>query len=180
MVIFSKEVQNVLNELYFSEFAKNVSTPRYYVIKEKLLNLDKSYINRRRGRYPAWAQGGMLEIQIGSHIFGYSWDGTTIYIEEYFKEKAVENQQTQQIIRLTETEFNEILTQSIREVIKEEFDYSKTSYQAKPKSNGGLNDWELFRILSTIIGELVSDEKITKEDGQMLLHYALYNNDCWG
>ena len=90
------------------------------------------------------------------------------------------NEGNNRIIRLTEDEFNEILTQSIHEVIKEEFDYKSTSYQAKPKSKGGLNDWELFRILSTIIGELVSDGKITKDDEQMLLHYALYNNDCWG
>jgi hypothetical protein len=130
MVICSKEIENVLYDIYFSEFAQNVNTPRYYAIKEKLLNLDKTYLNRRIGRYPAWKRSGMFEIQIGCHILGYSWDGTTACIEEYFKDTVRENLQyknirynimktNKDVVRLTESKLRNIIAESVKKVLSE-------------------------------------------------------------
>ena len=68
-----------------------------------------------------------------------------------------------------------MIVKSILETIEER----KDSYQAKPKNKGRLNDWEIFNILTTIVTNMVADKRISKEDGEMLLHYGLYNNDCY-
>lgn len=117
MVIFSNEIQDILLELYFSEFAKNVNTPRYFRLKTKLLSLDKPYINRKQGRYPAWRD--MYEFQMGCYIFGYSWDGQTIYIEECFKEKIKESiyntmKNNKKVIRLTEADLHKLIEESVK------------------------------------------------------------------
>lgn len=53
MVICSRQVEEALIDIYFCEFNRNPNTPLYFRIKSKLLGLDKSYINRIPGRYPA-------------------------------------------------------------------------------------------------------------------------------
>lgn len=129
MVLCSKEISNVLNDIFLSEFARNINTPRYYAIRSTLFNLDKRYVNRIIGRYPAWKRCGMYEIQIGCHIFGYSWDGTTVYLEEYFKERIRENLQNKKIIfntmknkkviRLTESDLHNMIAEAVKTVLDE-------------------------------------------------------------
>lgn len=80
-------------------------------------------------------------------------------------------------IRLTESQFKKFLSNCIENVLKEVVE--KDSYQAKPKKKGRLNDWEISNILHTIVTELISAKRITPEDGEMLLYYGLYNNDCF-
>lgn len=79
------------------------------------------------------------------------------------------------VIQLTESELKNIIKESILEAI----DDRKDSYQAKPKKKGRLNDWELFNILTTTVSNMVNDKRIPKADGEMLLYYGLYNNDCF-
>lgn len=121
MVIYSNEIQNFLSELFFSEFATNVSTPRYFKIKAKLFELDKSYINRKPGRYPGWRD--MNEIQIGCYIFGYSWDGQIACIEECYKEKIKETidntMKNNKVIRLTENDLHNMVTEAVRVALNE-------------------------------------------------------------
>ena len=122
MVICSDEIQDFLSELYFREFATNVNTPRYYAIKEKLFQLDKPYIKRVPGRYPAWRN--IYEIQIGCYIFGYNWDGQTACIEEYFREKIKENTNNtlntnKKTVRLTEAKLQNIISEAISSVLRE-------------------------------------------------------------
>lgn len=79
-------------------------------------------------------------------------------------------------IRLTETQFKEFLSNCIEKVLKEVIE--KDSYQARPKRKGRLNDWEIQNIFSRIVSDLVCAKRIKPEDGEMLLYYGLYNNDC--
>ena len=81
-------------------------------------------------------------------------------------------------VRLTEGELIEVISDGVKMVLKE-VALGKDSYQAKPKKGGRLNDWELMHILTTIISSMIADKRVSKEDGEMLLHYALYNNDCY-
>lgn len=89
MVYYSDEIADWFIDIYFKEFTENVKTPYYYKIKDKLSNLDKSYLSRPLGRYPAWKQDGWYEIQIGCYILGYRYDGINVSIEECFKEKEM-------------------------------------------------------------------------------------------
>ena len=82
------------------------------------------------------------------------------------------------VIRLTESMLKAIIAESVNGILKE-ITLGKDSYQAKPKNGGRLNDWELMHILTTIVSNMISDKRVSKEDGEMLLHYALYNNDCY-
>ena len=82
------------------------------------------------------------------------------------------------VIRLTESMLKAIIAESVNGILKE-ITLEKDSYQAKPKNGGRLNDWELMHILTTIVSSMISDKRVSKEDGEMLLHYALYNNDCY-
>lgn len=85
-----------------------------------------------------------------------------------------------QRIRLTESQLMYALTECTKRVLKEDFYYEKTSYKAKPKNKGRLNDWEITQILQNVIFKMVREKQICSEDGMMLLHYGLYNNDCYG
>lgn len=88
--------------------------------------------------------------------------------------------ESKKVIRLTESELRQIIKNSIRKTLTEDFNYEKTSYQAPPKNNGKLNDWELFNIINSIVKQMIIDKQITPSDGDMLMHYSLYNNDCYG
>lgn len=79
-------------------------------------------------------------------------------------------------IRLTENQFKNFLSGCIKDVLNEVIE--KDSFQAKPKKEGRLNDWEINNIFGRIVSELVCSKRITPEDGEMLLYYGLYNNDC--
>lgn len=79
------------------------------------------------------------------------------------------------VVRLSESKLKNMITESILEAIED----MKDSYQAKPKKKGRLNDWEILTIFSNIVSTMVNDERISKEDGEMLLYYGLYNNDCF-
>lgn len=85
--------------------------------------------------------------------------------------------ENRKILRLSENQFKNFLSNCIENVLKEVVE--KDSYQAKPKKKGRLNDWEISNILHTIVTELISAKRITPEDGEMLLYYGLYNNDCF-
>lgn len=92
--------------------------------------------------------------------------------------KTNESKVRRNVIRLTESMLKAIIAESVNGILKE-ITLEKDSYQAKPKNGGRLNDWELMHILTTIVSSMISDKRVSKEDGEMLLHYALYNNDCY-
>lgn len=106
MVYYSNEIQESLIDIYFKEFAHNTNTPHYYKLKEKLSTLDKSYLSRRSGRFPAWKQNNWFEISIGCYIFGYIYDGTNVIVEECFKEKGMKEDISQ--MKLYESIMREI------------------------------------------------------------------------
>lgn len=85
-----------------------------------------------------------------------------------------------QIVRLTESQLKRLIYESIVSVLRNPLKETteKDSYQAKPKKEGRLNDWEINNIFGKIVSELVCSKRITPEDGEMLLYYGLYNNDC--
>lgn len=130
MVICSRQVEEALIDIYFDEFRRNTNTPIYYRIKSKLFELDKPYLNRKPGRYPAWQD--MFEIQIGCCIFGYSWDGQTVCIEECYKEKIKESiyntMENKKVIRLTESDLHRIISESIQNVLNEIGDTYRGQY----------------------------------------------------
>ena len=122
MVIINEEIENVLLDIYSIEFARNVNTPNYYALKAQLFALDKRYINRVPGRYPAWKRMGWFEFVYKQHIFGYSWDGDNVVLQDYYSLKGNRNEnkfyqynilesrnlnkvmKNKQIIRLTESD----------------------------------------------------------------------------
>lgn len=71
MVYYSREIKDWFIDIYFKEFANNVKTPYYYKIREKLNDIDKSYLSRTTGRFPAWQLPDWFEIQLGCYVFGY-------------------------------------------------------------------------------------------------------------
>ena len=91
---------------------------------------------------------------------------------------VAECKQKKQVIRLNESQFKGLIEEGVKMVLNE-LRLGKDSYQAKPKNGGRLNDWEIMNILSTLVSSMIADRRISEEDGEMLLHYALYNNDCY-
>ena len=91
---------------------------------------------------------------------------------------VAESKQKKQVIRLNEYQFKGLIEEGVKMVLNE-LRLGKDSYQAKPKNGGRLNDWEIMNILSTLVSSMIADRRISEEDGEMLLYYALYNNDCY-
>lgn len=155
MVIISTDVENVLLDIHFKEFAYNVNTPNYYALKEKLFALDNSYANRIPGRYPAWQRIGWFEFVYKQHIFGYSWDGETVVLQEHYNLKGNKTESkthkdnilknniihinrkmntNKKVVRLTESQLHSIITESVKSILNEIGDTPKGQYML-----GGVN-----------------------------------------
>ena len=130
-------------------------------------------LQRREPTISRWKGLFMATSRDRKWNFAYRIEEETIYVEDACH--AQNMHESKNVIRITESKLKDIIIESIMETIED----MKDSYQAKPKNNGRLNDWELFNILTTIVSNMVNDKRIPKEDGEMLLYYGLYNNDCF-
>lgn len=133
MVIINEEIENVLLDVYSMEFARNVHTPNYYALKANLFALDKRYVNRIPGRYPAWKRMGWFEFVYRQHIFGYSWDGENVVLQDYYslkneniihqysilESKNNKKMKNKQIIRLTESDLHNMISEAVKTALNE-------------------------------------------------------------
>ena len=117
MVIASKEIENVLLDIYFREFGVNTDTPNYYRLKEKLFSLDQPHISRQVGRYPAWKRMGWFECVYKQYVFGYSWDGQTAIIEECYKTNGRNESKQNLHSFLLEQRLREYIKKQVRKVL---------------------------------------------------------------
>ena len=179
--------EKVHNEIY--AFYTNVSKKYKHTYSEELMlkNINDAYnaiyqiengLLRRQPTISRWRGFYMATSNDKRWNFAYRIDGDTIYIEDACH--AQNMHESKKLLRISESKLKQIIYESIVSVLRHPLKETteKDSYQAKPKKEGRLNDWEINNIFGKIVSELVCSKRITPEDGEMLLYYGLYNNDC--
>lgn len=160
MVIYSKEVQNVLDDIWLDAMLHNKSMKHYIAIRNGLEELDRNYINRQESQYPAWRHLNLYEKDFGNDHFGYSWDGENVVVEYHYnplKRESVEhfstliqeniygynnatntfiNMKNKKIMRLTESDLHNIIKESVSQILNE--------LNWKTKYNAGRKEQDLF------------------------------------
>lgn len=145
--------------------------------KQSIYQIENGLI-RRNPTISRWQGLFMATSKDKKWNFAYKIDGDTIYIEDACH--AQNMHESKKILRISESKLKQVIYESIVSVLRYPLKETieKDSYQAKPKKEGRLNDWEINNIFGKIVSELVCSKRITPEDGEMLLYYGLYNNDC--
>ena len=137
MVIYSAIIKDFLDKIYFYELAhKNVlefSLYQYY--EEKLYNLAKLTRHTMSSTFP-FSRDKLFGIVVGRIEFGYSFDGTNVYIQYYInrepqndwfdwlikESQAIASNNTSKninIIHLNESDLKEIIVKTIKRVLQE-------------------------------------------------------------
>ena len=180
VIIVNPTVYNEINDFYLNmhrKFRNSWGTEEIHKLIDNAVDSISKIENgliRREPTISRWRGMYMATSADRRWYFAYRIDGDTIYVEDACHAQNM-HEARKKIVKLTESELKKMIVKSILETIEER----KDSYQAKPKNKGRLNDWEIFNILTTIVSNMVADKRISKEDGEMLLHYGLYNNDCY-
>ena len=184
VVVISKVASNKIRQFYrnmHKKYRHSWGTEEIHRLIDRTIT-EMSYIeNGLRRTNPTisrWQGFYMAQSRNKRWYFAYRIDGEKAYVEDACYMSGMH--ESKKVIRLTESELRQIIKNSIRKTLTEDFNNEKTSYQAPPKNNGKLNDWELFNIINSIVKQMIIDKQITPSDGDMLMHYSLYNNDCYG
>ena len=145
--------------------------------KQSIYQIENGLI-RRNPTISRWQGLYMATTKDKKWNFAYKIDGDTIYIDDACH--AQNMHESKKILRISESKLKQIIYESIVSVLRYPLKETteKESFQAKPNKEGRLNDWEINNIFGKIVSELVCSKRITPEDGEMLLYYGLYNNDC--
>ena len=199
MVVYKECIKDVLSRIYLEGISYNGKPPqRYWEAKQALERLDKTCLTVNSSSDPnspiGWRRNNCPILIVGKKNYRLKFAYTKqqlnngeilVTVDEVadgngniLTEKV--NRVKGMKIRLSESELMQILSECTKRVLKEEIDKSiRDSYMAKPKGKGRLNDWEISNILRSVISKMVSNEQISMDDATMLLHYGLYNNDCY-
>ena len=154
--------------------------------KNSMLNNLKAFINRelfaKSDLNPEWRtfswRDGYTPMTWYFKLYLHPQQQIVAIISFYGQEDESKVRENRRVVRITEAKIRKIVEESVKGILKE-VALGKDSYQAKPKNGGRLNDWEIMNILTTLVSSMIADKRVSKEDGEMLLHYALYNNDCY-
>ena len=84
MVVYSKEIKNFLDKIYFHELthSNDLSFTLYHYYEEKLYNIINLSRHTPSTTFPM-TRDGLFSLIIGRIEFGYSYDGTNAYIQYY-------------------------------------------------------------------------------------------------
>ena len=155
MVIYSKEVQNALDDIWLDAMLHNKSMKHYIAIRNGLEELDRNYINRQESQYPAWRHLNLYEKDFGNDHFGYSWDGENVVVEYHYnplKRESLErfsnliqeniyeynnatnklrNMNNKKVVRLTESQLHNVIAESVSQILMELDPRTYNSYAYK-------------------------------------------------
>lgn len=103
MVVFSNEIKDYLDRLYFYGMTHSNSidfAKKHNAVLSVLETLDKPR-TRLTATIPSWKRDNMYSIKIGNAIFGYRWDGHDVVVEEVFENLNCSTDRIKSIIRET-------------------------------------------------------------------------------
>jgi hypothetical protein len=112
MVLFSNEIKDYLDKLYFYGMTHSDSinfAKKHNAVLSVLETLDKPR-TRLTATIPSWKRDNMYSIKIGNATFGYKWDGYNVVVEEVFENLNCSIDRIKSIIRET---INQYLKRSI-------------------------------------------------------------------
>ena len=139
MVLFSKEVENFLDKIYFYELShrNDLSFPIYNYYKDNLYGIDKLSTHIPSTTFPM-SRDHLFGITIGRLEFGYSFDKVNVCVEYYvniepqndwfdwlIKETKIiiinnnTMNNTKNRIRLTESQLHKLIKESVKKVLNE-------------------------------------------------------------
>lgn len=184
--VISRKAINIIREFYSNVAKKYAATYSPALMAQNILDARQAIykiengLPRRKPILSKWRGYYMASYMVGGKTrwnFAYRIEGNTIYVEDACHAQNMH----ESILRLNESQFMRLLIESVRRTLSglTDADIKKSSYEAKPKKDARLNDWEIMHILVSVISNMIAAKKISKEDGEMLLHYGLYNNDCY-
>ncbi|MCF0125720.1 MAG: hypothetical protein HUJ68_08215 [Clostridia bacterium] len=186
MVIYSNEIKNFLDKIYFYELShrNDLDFPLYHFYEEKLYSIDKLTSHKPSTTFPM-SRDGLFGMIIGRLEFGYSYDGTNVYVQYYInskpqndwfdwliketKIKSINNNtmnNTKNRIRLTETQLHNLIKESVRNVL-EESDYHRAFKQGKNldvlhTTDGTYTDSDIWDCLAKLKEKLHQAEERAK------------------
>ena len=123
MVLYSNEVKNFLDKLYFYEIThrNDLQTPLYNYYEGKLHDVDKLNRHILSSTFPM-SRDGLFGLIIGRLEFGYSFDGTNACVE-YYVNKKPQNDWFDWLIKearnsLNKDRLNEIINETVLRVLR--------------------------------------------------------------
>lgn len=84
MVIYSNEIKDFLDKIYFYELTHrdDVNFPLYHYYEAKLYSIDKLSRHIPSTTFPM-TRDGLFGLIVGRLEFGYSFDGENVYVQYY-------------------------------------------------------------------------------------------------
>ena len=124
MVIYSNEIKEFLDKIYFYELShrNDWNTPLYNYYEGKLYNIDKLTRHTPSTTFPM-SRDGLFGLIVARLEFGYLFDGTNAYIQ-YYINREPQNDWFDWVIKEVRNKsnrnrLNETINRIVRRVLKE-------------------------------------------------------------
>ena len=118
MTIYSDEIKDFLDKIYFYELAhrNDLEFPMYHYYEGKLYEIDKLTRHTPSTTFPM-SRDGLFGLVIGRLEFGYSFDGTNARVE-YYVNRQPQNDWFDWLIRENKKRQERIITEVINQYLR--------------------------------------------------------------
>ena len=118
MVLYSNEIKDFLDKIYFYELAhrNDLEFPMYHYYEGKLYEIDKLTRHTPSTTFPM-SRDGLFGLVIGRLEFGYSFDGTNVSVE-YYVNRQPQNDWLDWLIGENKKRQDRIITEVINQYLR--------------------------------------------------------------